>query len=92
MRKKPLIIDCDPGQDDALMLMLAFGCGLFDIRGITTSAGNQMQEKTLLNALRILTLIGAIVPVYRGAEKPMFQELIAADYGNNVTDADGLLR
>jgi pyrimidine-specific ribonucleoside hydrolase len=89
MRKKPLIIDCDPGQDDALMLMLAFGCGHFDIRGITTSAGNQTQDITLLNALRILTLIGADVPVYRGAEKPMFQELIAADYGNNVTDADG---
>ena len=85
MEKKPLIIDCDPGHDDALMLMLAVGCGLFDIKAITISAGNQTQEKTLANALKILTLMEAGIPVYRGAEKPMFRELIVADYAHGET-------
>ncbi|WP_254560816.1 nucleoside hydrolase [Dyadobacter diqingensis] len=40
MKKLPVIIDCDPGHDDALMLMLAFGSGLFDVKAVTTSAGN----------------------------------------------------
>ena len=85
MKKKPLIIDCDPGHDDALMLMLAVGCGLFDIKAVTISAGNQTQEKTLSNALKILTLIDADIPVYRGAEKPLFRDLIVADYAHGET-------
>jgi pyrimidine-specific ribonucleoside hydrolase len=87
--KIPIIIDCDPGHDDALMLMLAFGCGQFDVKAVTTSAGNQTQEKTLNNALKILTLIGADVPVYRGAEKPLFRNLIIADYVHGETGLDG---
>ncbi|TDE10271.1 nucleoside hydrolase [Dyadobacter psychrotolerans] len=88
MNKIPVIIDCDPGHDDALMLMLAFGSGKFDIKAITTSAGNQTQEKTLNNALKILTLIGANVPVYKGAEKPMFRDLIIADHVHGETGLD----
>lgn len=87
--KIPIIIDCDPGHDDALMLMLAFGSGKFDIKAVTTSAGNQTQEKTLNNALKILTLIGANVPVYRGAEKPLYRNLIIADYVHGETGLDG---
>ncbi len=89
MKKIPLIIDCDPGHDDALMLMLAFGCGRFDIRAVTTSAGNQTQDKTLANALKILTLINANVPVYRGSEKPLFRNLIIADHVHGETGLDG---
>lgn len=88
-KKIPVIIDCDPGHDDALMLMLAFGSGVFDVKAITVSAGNQTQEKTLTNALKILTLIGADVPVYKGAEKPMFRQLITADYVHGETGLDG---
>lgn len=89
MMKIPIIIDCDPGHDDALMLMLAFGSGKFDVKAVTTSAGNQTQEKTLHNALKILTLIGADVPVFRGAEKPLFRNLIIADYVHGETGLDG---
>jgi pyrimidine-specific ribonucleoside hydrolase len=89
MKKLPIIIDCDPGHDDALMLMLAFGSGKFDIKAVTTSAGNQTQEKTLNNALKILTLIGADVPVYRGCEKPLLRELVIADYVHGETGLDG---
>ncbi|GGB85401.1 nucleoside hydrolase [Dyadobacter sediminis] len=89
VKKIPVIIDCDPGHDDALMLMLAFGSGRFDVKAVTISAGNQTQEKTLNNALKILTLIGARVPVYRGAEKPMFRQLITADFVHGETGLDG---
>ncbi|MBC7888743.1 MAG: nucleoside hydrolase [Ferruginibacter sp.] len=85
----PIIIDCDPGHDDAIMLMLAFGSKLFDIKAVTISAGNQTQEKTLRNALRILTLIGAQPPVYKGSEKPLFRDLIIADYVHGKSGIDG---
>lgn len=90
MTKIPVIIDCDPGHDDALMLMLAHGSGRFDIKAVTISAGNQTQAKTLQNALKVLTLIGATaIPVYHGAEKPLFRELVIADYVHGETGLDG---
>lgn len=89
MSKIPVIIDCDPGHDDALMLMLAVGSKKFDIKAVTTSAGNQTQEKTLHNTLRILTLLNARVPVYRGCEKPMYRDLITGDYVHGETGLDG---
>lgn len=85
----PVIIDCDPGHDDALMLMLAFGSGLFDVRAVTTSAGNQTQDNTSRNALRVLTLIGAQVPVYRGADKPLLRALTLGDHVHGKTGLDG---
>jgi pyrimidine-specific ribonucleoside hydrolase len=89
IKKLPIIIDCDPGHDDALMLMLAFGSEAFDIKAVTTSAGNQTQDKTLSNALKIMTLIGTDVPVYRGCEKPMFRDLIIADHVHGETGLAG---
>ncbi|MES2891598.1 MAG: nucleoside hydrolase [Bacteroidota bacterium] len=88
-KRTPIIIDCDPGHDDAIMLMLAVGCRQFDIRAVTTCAGNQTQDKTLLNALRVLTLIGEEVPVYRGCEKPLFRNLVIGDYVHGESGIDG---
>jgi pyrimidine-specific ribonucleoside hydrolase len=88
-QKIPVILDCDPGHDDAIMLMLAFGSGRFDVKAVTASAGNQTQEKTLRNALNILSLIGANVPVHRGCDKPMFRDLIIADHVHGATGLDG---
>ena len=88
-KRLPVIIDCDPGHDDAIMLMLAFGSKRFDIKAVTISAGNQTQDNTLRNALRILTLIGEQPPVYRGSEKPLFRDLIIADYVHGKTGLDG---
>ncbi|WP_025763522.1 nucleoside hydrolase [Dyadobacter tibetensis] len=89
MKRIPIIIDCDPGHDDALMLMLAFGSERFDIKAISTSAGNQTQEKTVSNALKLLTLMERRVPVFRGAEKPLLRDLIIADYVHGETGLDG---
>lgn len=89
MNKLPVIIDCDPGHDDAVMLMLAVGSGRFDIKAITTSAGNQTQAKTLANALKLVSLMGVDIPVYKGCEKPLFRELIIADYVHGEMGMDG---
>ncbi len=87
LKKIPVIIDCDPGVDDAAALLLAFRSPALDIRGVTTVAGNVGLDKTTLNALKILDLIGGEVPVHRGADRPMFCEAIdAAD----IHGADGL--
>jgi len=89
--RQPLVIDCDPGHDDAIMLMLAVGCKLFDIKAVTISAGNQTQDNTLRNALRILTLVGEHPPVFRGCEKPLQRELIIADFVHGKTGIDGTI-
>lgn len=89
MKKIPVILDCDPGHDDAIMLMLAFGSGRFEVKAVTCSAGNQTQDKTLRNALNVLSLINASVPVYRGSEKPLFRDLIIADHVHGETGLDG---
>ncbi|MCF0073781.1 nucleoside hydrolase [Dyadobacter sp. CY261] len=90
MDKIPVIIDCDPGLDDALMLMLAHGSGRFDIRAVTISAGKQTQAKTLQNALKILTLIGATdIPVHHGAEKPLLRDLVVSNDVHGESGLDG---
>jgi len=60
---KKVILDCDPGHDDAIAIMLACASSELEILGITTVAGNQTGEKTFTNALKILTLIGEDLPV-----------------------------
>ncbi|MVM33133.1 pyrimidine-specific ribonucleoside hydrolase RihA [Spirosoma sp. HMF4905] len=89
MKKLPILIDCDPGHDDAVMLMLAIGSGLFDIKAITTSAGNQTQQKTLTNALKLKELLGSDIPIYKGCDKPLFRELIIADHVHGEMGMDG---
>ena len=80
MTRKPILIDCDPGQDDAVMLLLAFGArDALDIRGITTVAGNVSLDKTQRNA-RIICELGGIadIPVFAGCERPMMRHLVTA--------------
>lgn len=89
MKKLPILIDCDPGHDDAVMLMLAIGSGLFDIKAITTSAGNQTQQKTLTNALKLKELLGVDIPIYKGCDKPLFRNLIIADHVHGELGMDG---
>ena len=54
----PILIDCDPGHDDAIALLLALASPEVDLLGITTVAGNQTLEKTTANALKILEFVG----------------------------------
>lgn len=83
----PVVIDCDPGIDDAVALLLAFACPALEIRGITTVAGNVNLSYTTRNALGVLELIGAACPVHQGAEKPL---LGTAIHATEVHGSDGL--
>ncbi|MEG0912614.1 MAG: nucleoside hydrolase [Oscillospiraceae bacterium] len=76
-RKTPIIIDCDPGHDDALAIMWALAYPeKLELRGITTCAGNQTLDKTTANALKILTVTGRTdIPVARGAAKPLVKQI-----------------
>lgn len=66
------MIDCDPGIDDALALMMAFASDRLDIRGITTVAGNVSVEHTARNALGLAALAGVDLEVAAGAERPLY--------------------
>lgn len=86
----PIIIDCDPGHDDAIALILALASPKLNVMAVTTSAGNQTPDKTLRNALRILTLLGRHdIPVAGGAPKPLLRELIIADNVHGESGLDG---
>ncbi|HMH93894.1 MAG TPA: nucleoside hydrolase [Streptosporangiaceae bacterium] len=78
---KPIILDCDPGHDDAMAILLARGCPDIDLLAITTVAGNQTLEKTTLNARRVCTAARIDdVPIYAGCDRPLVRpQIIAAD-------------
>jgi len=79
MTKQKIIIDTDPGHDDAMALMLAVKSNLFDVLAITTVCGNSSIENTTRNARYIMNLLEKEdVPVYSGAEKPLQRELVKA--------------
>jgi len=87
---RPIILDCDPGHDDAIALILALSTDAFTPLAVTTSAGNQTPDKTLNNALRVLTLLNrSDIPVAGGAQKPLARELIIADNVHGETGLDG---
>lgn len=70
--KRQVIIDCDPGIDDALALMLALSSPELEVLGITVVEGNVPAETGVENALRILKCMGRLdIPVYLGEEKPL---------------------
>ena len=76
---KKIIIDTDPGHDDALAIMLAVKSEMFEIEAITTVAGNSTIENTTRNARYILKLLEKEnIPVFSGASKPLEKELIQA--------------
>ena len=87
---QPVIVDCDPGHDDALALMLAARDSRVKLLGVTTVAGNQTLEKTTRNALKILALAGASdVPVAAGCDRPLVGELVVAEDIHGVSGLDG---
>ena len=86
----PVIIDCDPGHDDAIALVLALASPELDVKAVTSSAGNQTPDKTLRNVLRMLTLLKRPdIPVAGGALKPLMRELIIADNVHGESGLDG---
>ncbi len=87
---KKIILDCDPGHDDMIAIMLAATREEIELLGITTVAGNQTGEKTFQNALKVLTLINKkYIKVSRGFDKPILRELITAPKIHGVSGLDG---
>ncbi|MFG3305106.1 nucleoside hydrolase [Streptomyces wuyuanensis] len=86
----PIILDCDPGHDDAVAILLAAGDPAIDLLAITTVAGNQVLEKTTLNARRICTAAGITsVPIAAGCARPLVRELRVADDVHGQSGMDG---
>ena len=79
--RKRIIIDTDPGTDDALALMLAFNSPEFEIEAITVVPGNVTAEQGLQNALKLVTLANRCdIPVAGGAKHPLLQKLVTAEF------------
>ncbi|HVO40362.1 MAG TPA: nucleoside hydrolase [Spirochaetia bacterium] len=88
--KKKILIDCDPGHDDMVALMLALASPELELLGVSTVAGNQTGEKTYRNALRVLTLVGRTdIPVARGADRPLLRDLTVAPEIHGISGLDG---
>ncbi len=86
----PVLLDCDPGHDDAIALLLALGSPELELLGVTTTYGNQTLDKTTANALRVLELAGrADVPVAAGAAEPLVRELEVAAHVHGESGLDG---
>ncbi|CAI8501073.1 unnamed protein product [Pichia kudriavzevii] len=94
-KKVPVWLDCDPGQDDTVAIIVACYCKYFDLVGISTVHGNVSLENTTRNALRVLTAISKTeVPVYPGEPKPLnnYNEVFAANvHGKTGLDGSCLL-
>jgi purine nucleosidase len=84
-----VILDCDPGHDDAIAIMLAAGNPAIDLLGITTVAGNQTVEKVTRNALSVCAAAGIRVPVARGASGPLVAPQVVAEDIHGATGLDG---
>jgi inosine-uridine nucleoside N-ribohydrolase len=86
----PVLIDCDPGHDDAIALLLALASPEVQLLGVTTVSGNQTLDKTTANAIRVLEFVGrGDVPVAAGADRPLVRERFVAAHVHGDSGLDG---
>lgn len=88
-KKLPVILDGDPGHDDAIAWMLAKASPLLEIRAVTSVCGNQTIEKTTYNARRICALLGIDAPVAMGKPAPLLAEPMNAPSVHGQSGLDG---
>jgi purine nucleosidase len=91
MPPRPIIIDCDPGQDDALAILLALGSPEeLEVLAVTTVAGNVPLSLTEKNARKIVELAGRHdIAVHAGCDRPLQRDLVTAEYVHGRTGLDG---
>ena len=90
MTPERIVVDCDPGHDDAIALLLALASPEVELLGVTTVAGNQTLEKTTANAIRVLDFAGRPeIPVAAGADRPVAREPVTAAYVHGESGLDG---
>src|SRR5829696_1332269 len=86
----PTLLDCDPGHDDAMAMLLALASPELELLGVTTVAGNQTLEKTTANAIRVLDFIGRRdVPVAAGADRPLVRTAHVAAHVHGESGLEG---
>jgi purine nucleosidase len=92
MARHRIILDCDPGQDDAIAILLALGSpDEIELLGLTTVAGNVPLRLTEPNARKILELAGRTdVPVWKGCHRPLVERLETAEYVHGETGLNGV--
>ncbi|EPX83825.1 Inosine-uridine nucleoside N-ribohydrolase [Rubellimicrobium thermophilum DSM 16684] len=90
MTPRRIIIDTDPGQDDAVAILLALASPELEVLGITTVAGNVPLPLTALNARKVVELSGRRVPVMAGCDRPLARDLVTAEYVHGKTGLDGI--
>ena len=86
-KRIPVILDGDPGHDDAIAWVLAAASPMLEIKAVTSVCGNQTIEKTTYNAGRVMTLIGLDVPLAMGRVKPLVADAIIAPTRARTTPA-----
>ncbi len=87
---KPVIIDCDPGHDDAMALMLAVASPELELVAVTTVAGNQTLDRVTANAIRVLDVVDAQhIPVAAGADRGLIHTADSASDVHGETGLDG---
>ena len=84
-----IILDCDPGHDDAIAILLAAGNPKIDLLGITTVSGNHNVDNTTRNALSVCTAYGIKVPVAKGSPGPLIIDQVLAVEIHGDTGLDG---
>jgi ribosylpyrimidine nucleosidase len=89
MNKRKIILDCDPGHDDAVAIMLAAKHPKLELLGITVVSGNQTLEKTGKNTLNICQYLGIDVPVCLGASEPLVKDVEVCSEIHGETGLDG---
>ena len=88
-KRRKIILDCDPGHDDAIAILLAGQIRYFDLLAITTCAGNQTIEKTSRNAFNVARYLGFGCPIAKGATLPLVQELTTCPSVHGESGLDG---
>lgn len=90
MNRIPILMDCDPGHDDAIAMILALASDKLDVRGITTACGNQTIEKTTRNARGICEFLGRRdVPIAMGRNAPLLTPVYTAGIAHGDSGLDG---
>ncbi|MBT0462059.1 nucleoside hydrolase [Morganella morganii] len=88
--KKKIILDCDPGHDDAIALLLAYGNPQIDLLAVTTVVGNQTLEKVTRNALAVARIAGITgIPFAAGCPRPLIREIETAPDIHGDSGLDG---
>ncbi|KRK48898.1 ribonucleoside hydrolase 2 [Secundilactobacillus kimchicus JCM 15530] len=89
MTARKIILDCDPGHDDAIAMLMAYAHPKIDLLGITIVAGNQTLAKTVTNGLNVAQLLDMNTKVYPGMPQPLVRQQVVAGNVHGTTGLDG---